>query len=504
MSYKSVLISIALIAFASIASSSDNATRPNVLFITVDDLGVMDLGAYNPQTFYDTPHIDSLADSGVRFDQGYTSSPICSPARYTLMTGKYPTRVQVTDWFVKNPKRPRWKGHFLPAETTNRMSVKEITIADLLKAEGYNTYFIGKWHLGPSEEFYPQKQGFDVNQGGHFRGGPYTGNNYFSPFEMPELEPDSPLGDHLPDRLAREAVGFMQESGDEPFLICLNFYSVHDPIQGRPDLVEKYQAKEPLSSGPIYRREEWVPRRKRNGQLIEEGVRKLRIVQSDPEYAAMVEAMDLAVGKVLDNLETLGLADNTLVILTSDHGGMSTLYGGPTSNEPYRAGKGWLYEGGLRVPYIVRYPGVSMPGHVSDSLVNLLDFYPLVASAVGAKPRHLVDGVDITPALKGATVDRRAFYWHYPHYSPQGGFPGGAILEGDYKLIQRYEDGRVHLYNLVTDPSETQDISDKKPELTERMLGKLHIWLKEQNAQFLRKYPEEGSPEPWQPDFLGN
>ncbi len=489
------LAGIALTLLSACSQSPSEPTPPNVLFIVVDDLGVMDVGPYHPDGFYETPNIDALAASGMRFDRAYVTNPVCSPSRYTLMTGKYPSRVHATDWFVGSRR-----GNFLPAELIDHMPLEEITIAELLKTRNYQTAFIGKWHLGPAEEYYPQHQGFDVNQGGHHRGGPYTGNKYFSPFENPQLTPDSPPGEHLPDRLARETAAFIDAHEDQPFLACLNFYSVHTPLMGRPDLVEKYEAKKKLVSGKEFGEEEHVTFwHKQKKQLHTEPYRAVRILQNHAVYAAMVEAMDEAVGKVLQQLEDSGVADNTIVIFTSDHGGLSTSEGSPTSNLPYRGGKGWLYEGGIRVPYIIRYPGVVTPGTAYAGNVSTLDLYPTLAEAAGARITHQMDGVSLLPVLKGESRKRGTLYWHYPHYSNQGGFPGGAIMEGDQKLIQRYEDGRVHLYNIADDPGEQHDLAADYPEVTEALKSKLHVWLQEQDARFLRQRPDEGAPEPWRP-----
>ncbi|HAV12140.1 MAG TPA: sulfatase [Opitutae bacterium] len=480
------------------AQQAHQSAKPNIVFITVDDLGIMDVGAYNPDCFYETPNIDRFAASAMRFNRAYVSSPVCSPSRYTLMTGKYPSRVHATDWFVGTRS-----GHFLPAEIIDRMPLEEITIAELLKGAGYATGFIGKWHLGPSQEFYPQNQGFDLNQGGHHRGGPYTGGEYFSPFEMPELKPDSPPGEHLPDRLARETAAFIEANKDRPFLACLNFYSVHTPLMGRPDLVERYGEKAKAVEGVEFGKEEYVTfYHKGKKKLHSEPYRPVRILQKHAIYAAMVEAMDEAVGLVLQQLETLGLAENTIVIVTSDHGGLSTKEGTPTSNVPFRGGKGWLYEGGIRVPFIIRYPGVTSLEQVYEEPVSTLDLYSTLAAAADAPIHHEIDGVDLAPALAGGAIERGPLYWHYPHYSNQGGFPSGAALIGDKKLIQRYEDGGVHLYDLSEDISEQNDIAAEHPKLVEQMTAHLHGWLHSQDARFLRQRPEAGSPKPWRPSYF--
>jgi arylsulfatase A-like enzyme len=456
---------------------------PNVVVFLVDDLGYMDIEANNPGCFYETPNINQLARSGMRFTNGYAANPVCSPTRYSLITGKYPTRVRATNFF--SGKR---SGKFNPAPLNDRMPLDEITIAQALKAKGYATFFAGKWHLGPSEEYYPQNRGFDINIGGHHRGGPYTGKRYFAPFENPEIREESPEGDHLPDRLARETVKFIEANQGKPFFAYLAFYSVHTPLMGRPDLVKKYRAKAAAISGQEFAEEE---------QVFGERKRNVRIVQKHAVYAAMVEAMDEAVGKVLQQIDDSGLADQTIVVFTSDNGGLSTSEGSPTSNLPLRGGKGWVYEGGIREPWIIRYPGVTPPGAVSDEPICSIDLFPTVARAAGIHVTHPIDGIDLLPALKGGSLERKALYWHYPHYSNQGGIPGGAIRVGDYKLFERYEDGRVHLYNLKTDVGERNDLAAQEPDRVIRMRAGLHAWYRSVGAEFLQQ--REGGPEPWRP-----
>ena len=453
------------------------AKQPNIVVFLVDDLGYMDIGANNPECFYETPNIDKLAATGMRFTDGYAANPVCSPTRYSLMTGKYPTRVKATNFF--SGKR---SGKFNPAPLHSRLDLDEITLAEVLKKEGYATYFAGKWHLGPSKEFWPKAQGFDVNMGGHSRGGPYTGKKYFSPFKNPELHPDSPEGEHLPNRLADETAKFIRQNKNKPFLAYLSFYSVHTPLQGRPDLVEKYKKKAAKITGTEF------------GPLHN---RKVRILQKHAVYAAMVEAMDAAVGKVLKELDASGVADNTMVVFTSDNGGLSTSEGSPTSNLPLRGGKGWVYEGGIREPWIIRLPGVTKPGSTSKEMMCSIDLLPTVAATVGAKIQHSVDGIDLTPALKGNCLQRDALYWHYPHYSNQGGIPGGAIRMGELKLFENYEDGSISLYNLKEDIGESKDLSKAMPDKAKAMRKKLHTWYKEVDAQFLQ--PKGDSGPPWRP-----
>ena len=469
--------------------ASAKAERPNFLFILVDDLGYMDVGAYNPDCFYDTPHIDRLAAEGMLFSDGYVANPVCSPTRYSIMTGRYPTRVDATNWFTGTRG-----GRFRPAPLTNRMPLDEVTVAQALGEHGYATFYAGKWHLGPTEEYWPENRGFDFNRGGFSAGGPYGPGRYFTPYGNPRLE-DGPEGEHLPDRLATETVEFMRAHRDRPFFACLSFYSVHTPLIGRPDLVEKYQERVRqlgLEDVEAFDDEEQVWPVKQP--------RRVRVVQSHAVYAAMVEAMDLAVGKVLQGLKELGLDDNTVVFFTSDNGGLSTSEGSPTSNLPLRGGKGWLYEGGIREPYLIKWPGGTQPGSTSSVLVTSTDYYPTILDIanVPARPDQHQDGVSLVPILKGTgELERDAIFWHYPHYSNQGGFPGGAIRLGDWKLIERYEDGRVHLYNLAEDIGERYDLAEQDPERVQAMRQRLHQWYTEVDAKFLEAQPD--GPQPWRP-----
>ncbi len=458
---------------------------PNVVVFLVDDLGFMDIGANNPDCLYDTPNIDRLAASGVRFTDGYAACPVCSPTRFSLMTGRYPSRVDATNYFMG-----RRAESYRPAEAKDRMELSERTVAEELKDRGYATFFAGKWHLGPTEEFWPERQGFDVNMGGWSKGGPYGPGKYFVPYGNPRLE-DGPDGEHLPARLAAETCRFVDANQDRPFLAYLSFYSVHTPLVGRQDLIEKYRrrlADRPLQQ-PEFGPEEQV--------FLSKKRRSVRLVQRHATYAAMVEAMDLAVGEVLDKLDALGLADDTVVVFTSDNGGLSTSEGSPTSNLPLRGGKGWMYEGGIREPWIWRVPGVTTAGSTSDVPMCSVDLLPTVLDLVGAPPaQHAIDGVSVVGALRGEDLPERPLFWHYPHYGNQGGFPAGAVRLGQYKLIERLEDGRVHLYDLAADVGERDDLAAAQPERVRGMRAMLHAWYRDVDAKFLR--PRDGR-EPWRP-----
>lgn len=459
-----------------LAGCAPEAPRPNFLFILADDLGVMDVGAFNPDTFYETPHLDALAASGMRFTHAYAASPVCSPTRASILTGKNPGRLHTTDWFgapQPDTQSERWlEKPLLPARYVDALPHEETTLAEALRDAGYRTFFAGKWHLG-SEGSYPEDHGFEINRGGYERGGPAGGDHYFSPYRNPRLS-DGPPGEHLPDRLARETAEFIQRSADtgEPFLAYLSFYSVHTPLMTRPELLEKYEAKKQTAP-----EDAWGT----------EGERRVRLVQNHPTYAGMVESLDDAVGVVLEALRSAGVDDETVIVFTSDNGGLSTSEGHPTSNLPYRAGKGWLYEGGIREPMIASWPGVVAPGSVSDSPVVTMDVYPTFLEIAGESPRPTqhVDGVSLVPLLGGDELLRQApLVWHYPHYGNQGGSPGSAIRMGDYKLIRFFEDDHVELYDVVSDPSESHDLTAEDPGRAEAMSDALSKWHDEAEVAF--------------------
>lgn len=494
MKYFCRLSFVLFFSFFSLATLSSQAhaakKKPlNFVFFLVDDLGFMDVGCNNPGTFYETPNINRLAKTAMRFTNGYAANPVCSPTRYSIMTGKYPSRVDATNFFSG-----RRAGRFRPAPLHDRMPLSETTIAEALKAHGYSTFFAGKWHLGPNEKFWPKKQGFDINMGGFVRGGPYGGKKYFSPYGNPRLS-DGPDGEHLPDRLSTETAKFIEINKDKPFLAYLAFYSVHTPLMAPKHLVEKYRKKAKRLG--LKEKRHFAPEEQ---NLPIQRKRRVRILQDHAVYAAMVESVDHAVGKVLAKLGDLGLTENTVVFFMSDNGGLSTSEGSPTSNLPLRGGKGWTYEGGIREPFLIRWPGVSKPNSTCDVPVISTDFYPTMLNMAGFKllPGQHKDGKSLVPLLKGKNkLDREAIYWHYPHYSNQGGFPSGAVRMGDWKLIERLEDGRVHLFNLKEDVGEKNDLAQQQEQRVSFMRRKLHAWYKEVDAKFLRA--KKDGPEPWKP-----
>lgn len=445
-----------------LSAAVGQAAPPNIVFFLVDDLGQRDLGCYG-STYYETPNIDRLAREGARFTDAYAACPVCSPTRASIMSGQWPQRTGITD-YIGAAQPEKWNRNTIlkPAPYADRLALDTPTLAKAMKSAGYATFFAGKWHMGP-EGFWPENQGFDVNIGGVDRGGPYGGKKYFSPYGNPRLT-DGPDGEHLPDRLAQETVKFIEVNKDRPFFTYFSFYSVHTPLMAREDLRKKYEEKRER----LGLQEKWG----------REHERDVRLVQEHAVYASMVEAMDQAVGKVLAKLDELGLSKNTVVIFTSDNGGLSTSEGWPTSNLPLRGGKGWMYEGGIREPLIVRWPGKSKAGSVINTPVSSPDFFPTLLEASGSarKTGQVLDGLSITPLLAGGKLPDRALFWHYPHYGNQGGAPGAAIRRGDWKLIEWYEDKSVELYNVVADIGETKDRAKTEPDRAQALLKELHDW----------------------------
>lgn len=448
--------------------------KPNVVFFLIDDMGWMDIGA-NGSEFYETPHIDKLASEGMRFTQAYAASPICSPTRASILTGKNPARINLTQW-IGGPGNPDYERN-LPLE--------EVLFPEVLKEVGYKNIFLGKWHLNNKtgeDTFWPDKQGFDINIGGHFRGGLYVKNKYFSPWNIPNLE-NGPEGEYMTDRLAEEASNFIENNADTTFLLYLSFYQVHAPFSAPKDRVEKYNTKKEILG--LEDSDRFAE------ATFEDKTFEYRKRQDHPTYAAMVESMDMAVGKVLNKLKEKGLDDNTIVVFFSDNGGLNTSEGIPTSNAPLKYGKGWLYEGGIREPAIIKWPGETKPGTVSNQIITSMDFYPTILDMIGEplRPDLHIDGKSIVPLLKGK--DKKihdATYFHYPHRSNQKGSPSSAIRVGDYKLIVFLNDNRMELYNIKEDIGETNNLTEEKPRLTNKLYSKLEKWWDEVDARFPKEY----------------
>jgi len=424
----SVLLLLLALILSGCSPQDRSATTPNVLVIVADDLGYMDIGAYNDDTFYETPHINSLARRGMMFTDGYAANPVCSPSRYSFMTGRAPSHENHTNRFCGDRT-----GRFKHARYDCSMDTSRVTLGEAFRDAGYDTWFGGKWHLGPDSLHWPEHQGFDVNKGGWQAGSAvgHGGGGYFSPYKDPRLE-EGPKGEYLPFRLAEEAEQFIGTPRNDSFFALLSFYEVHNSRQAPDSLVEKYKRKRSrlnLDEKPEFEEIEI-------GQPWEDWrARKARVVQGHPVYAAMVEALDHSVGQVLEALSEHGLSDNTVVVFVSDHGGLSTAEGHNTSNRPLRGGKGWVYEGGLRVPYVIHWPGVTDAGPTTDALASITDLYPTLFDVAGLemRPDQHVDGTSLAPVLKNpSAAEREALFWHYPHYSNQGGFPGGGVRTGDW------------------------------------------------------------------------
>lgn len=462
----------------SLFSCQDEPTKkPNIVFILVDDLGWADIGANYPNTFYETPILDQMAANGMRFTQAYAAHPVCSPTRAALMTGKHPNRVNITDW-IPGFSRDRENWLLETPAINHELGLEETTLAEKFKEGGYRTFYIGKWHLGEEDQFWPEHQGFDINIGGWSVGAPQLkkgeANGYYSPYGNPRLE-DGPEGEYLTDRLTAESIELIQDNRDNPFLLYLSFYTVHTPIQAAPERYEYFLDK----------KEKLQPN---EGQMAyrQEGSGQTKLIQDNAAYASMVAAMDTNVGKIMEALREAGLEDNTWVVLTSDNGGLSTLFteGAPTANGPLRAGKGWCYEGGIRVPLIIKGPGIKKGGATSDEPVISMDMYTTLLSMAGI-PHENHDGQNLLPLLENSgQLDRESLIWHYPQYHGSAWKPGSAIREGKWKLIHFYENKENELFDLEKDPGEEENLSSIFPEKTEELEYKIMQQLEATGARF--------------------
>jgi arylsulfatase A-like enzyme len=478
-------------AAAVFISGKSEKPKPNIIFILLDDFGYTDLRCYG-STFYETPNIDRLAAEGVMFTDAYAACPVSSPTRAAIMTGKYPARTGITDWIpgrqASKAGSPSDKLIALPFRL--QLEPEEVTIAEVLKGNGYKTMISGKWHLGSNEKYWPENQGFNVNKGGYGAGSPVrnkNSNGYFSPYGNPRLE-DGPAGEYLTDRQTDEAIRFIKENRTQPFFVYLSYYAVHNPIQGKESLI-KYFERKADSTGlsriqPFTRDRQWI--RKKMGDNYKE-----RIVQSNPVYAAMIYSVDENIGRLMKELDDMELEKNTIIIFTSDNGGLSTSEGSPTCNAPLRAGKGWLYEGGIRVPLIIKIPGEKVRVKIINTPVSSVDYFPTIMEMTKSRaPDNNADGVSIVPLLRGKKLPDRPLFWHYPHYSNQGVEPGSAIRLGKFKLIDNFERERQELYDLEKDISETNDISATNPEKTKELFNLLNEWRKSTNAKMMEPNPK--------------
>lgn len=481
MNARSLLFIVCLLASVSLdarpASAAKPAKKPNFLFFLVDDLGWADLSCYG-STYHETPNIDALAAGGMKFDQAYTACPVCSPTRASILTGRHPVRVDITDWIPGNGNT----GKFLKVEDRDNLALDEVTIAEVLKGEGYQTFFAGKWHLG-EKGHWPNDQGFETNIGGHHKGSPPGG--YYAPWNNPVLEAKQD-GEYLTERLTEESIRFLETRDQEkPFFLYLCYYNVHTPITAYKKKVDHFRDK----ADETFEGETPTVKEHR-------GVSRTR--QDNPDYASMVSAVDVSVGEILAKLEELKLDDKTVVCFFSDNGGLCTLRRpGPTSNLPLRSGKGWLYEGGVRSPMIVRAPGVTKAGSVSQTPVVSTDFFPTMLELAGLplQPELHADGESLVSLLSGeGEGEPRAFYWHYPHYHGSTWTPGASIRDGDWKLIEFYEFDEVELYNLADDPGEQNDLSNSQPEKTTQLREKLRAWQKSMHAKMPQPNPKYKPP----------
>ncbi len=460
---------------------------PNILFILIDDLGAVDLASFG-SSFYATPNLDRLAERGLVFTDAYASCPVCSPTRGSLLTGRYPARIGLTDWIDFGGRIQPVRGKLVDVPYIRELPRTEITSASLLRSRGYSTWHVGKWHLG-FEETYPEQHGFDVNIGGGYLGAPGRGG-YFSPFDIPNLPPGPP-GRYLPEVLTDEAINLIRNRGDNPFFLNMCFYLVHTPIEAPADRVAKWEARARelgLDRQTALVEGEFFPTEHKRHLRVTR-----RVLQSDPVYAAMVESMDENVGRLLDTLEEEGIADDTLVVFTSDNGGLSTSESSPTCNSPYAEGKGWMYEGGTRVPMIAAWPDRIPAGSRTAEPVCSIDLFPtwLAQAGIPVPDRLLVDGEDLSPVLfEGAALERDALFWHYPHYGNQGGTPGSSIRSGDWKLIEFYEDGRLELYNLAEDVGEDNNLANAEPERTQALYQRLKTWRESVAARIPTPNPD--------------
>lgn len=447
--------------------------QPNILFILADDYGWRDTGATGSE-YFETPNIDRIAQNGINFTRSYAACQVSSPSRASLMTGLFTTRHGITDWIgEKSGEEWRTMGRhdrLLPADYAHELDYEHLKcLPQLLHDGGYTTFMAGKWHLG--ENSTPEKAGFDINIGGYSAGHPTAG--YFVPYNNPKL-PDGPKGENLSMRLAHETSAFLERQAADkdakPFFAYLSFYAVHAPIQTTRQNWQYFRDKA-VAQGAT-----------EGNTFLVDGNLPVNQRQDNPVYAGLIKQMDDAVGVVLDKLHELGLDENTIVIFTSDNGGVSSGDNYSTSNLPFRGGKGRQWEGGLRVPLFVSVPGNRLRGASDDTPVCTVDMYPTVLDYAGIRCPEGLDGVSIRPLMHGRRIARRPLYWHYPHYGNQGGDPSSVIIEGDWKLIYYHEDGHNELYKLSEDPGEQNDLALRYPGRVKRMSAGLQAWLVETGA----------------------
>lgn len=449
-----------------LAKALDASPSMNIVLFLIDDLGWMDLGCQG-SSYYQTPHIDSLANQGARFTDAYAACAVCSPTRAALLTGKYPARLLLTDWLPSGRWHPNAK--LREGRRVRALPVEEWTLAEALREAGYRTASVGKWHLGSAPFSLPQHHGFDVNVAGNGHGAP---GNYFHPYEGDWLVPTTGLrvqwntlldgvsGEYLTDRLTSEAISFIEKGDDKPFFLYFPHYGVHTPLQAKHEMVERYQKV------------------------------SLKNRQGDPVYAAMVESIDQSVGAVLSALKRKGVEEHTVVIFASDNGGFHKA----TSNAPLRANKGAYYEGGIRVPLLIKWPGVTQPGSVIQEPVTSMDLYPTCLEAAGLplRPSQHQDGLSLRPLFAGTMrLQREALFWHFPHYNQHpSSAPSSVIRQGPWKLIESFDPERIELFRLDHDLGETHDLSSVYPARVQALQARLDQWRREVGAQMMEPNPD--------------
>ncbi|MDO5968704.1 sulfatase [Flavivirga aquimarina] len=480
-------ISIIAILFLLLSCKQDNnkvetSKKPNILFILVDDLGYADLSVMGSK-YYETPNIDKIANSGTVFTNGYAACTVCSPSRASLMTGQYPARHGITQFEGKRNSGQSWKERkrytkLLPPEYKHHLDSSAITLPEAFKENGYATFFAGKWHLGSAaQRSLPTDHGFDVNIGGNHAGGPNGG--YFSPFKNPNL-PNLPeeKGLNLSMKLANETSKFIEKNKDNQFFAYLSFYAVHGGIQTTKEKWTKYRNKA-----------EKMGIHEKGFEM--ERVLPARKYQDNPVYAGLIEHVDEAIGTVMKTLKDLNLDKNTIVVFTSDNGGVTSGDNFSTNQLSLRGGKGYQWEGGTRVPYFIHVPWVKQNRASINTPVSGTDLYPtlLDLADLPLKPQAHKDGVSLKPLLLGENIDERPLYWHYPHYGNQGGEPSSIIRKGKWKLIYYWEDLRAELYNLETDLGERNNVAKNNPEIAKQMETQLLNWLESMNTHYAEVDP---------------
>jgi arylsulfatase A-like enzyme len=496
--YKIALHIILLVLLVKSSTAQQVSKQPNIVLILADDLGWADLQCYG-STFYETPNLDKLAAKGIRFTNAYASSPVCSPTRASLLTGKYPIKTGVTDWIVG--RQSNGKGAVyekMVAQPFNYfLPLKEETIAEVALANNYKTFIAGKWHLGEEEKNWPEANGFQINKGGFSKGSPAGFKNdstggFFTPYNNPRLT-DGPKGEYLTDRLTNESISFIEENKSTPFFLMFSLYAVHNPMQAPDDLIKKFKAKKQALNLPdsvrFKKDEPWMK--------FEKGWKR-RMVQDNAVYAAMIKNMDDNIGRLLNKIDSLGLTENTLIVFTSDNGGLSTAEGSPTTNGILKAGKGWLYEGGIRVPLIIKWPSKIIANQTSEIPISSVDIFSTFFKAINKKAfiNNEVDGVNILELLANKKKSMyRTIFWHYPHYSNQGGKPGAAMIRNNFKIILNYEDSSVELFNLKNDMEEQHNIASINQNISATYESVLKNWLANNKAKWPKPNPA------YNPDF---